>query len=85
MEMKDNVTKGAVYGAVAGIVIMAVWSWNMTAKALPDIIVTILYGLVMIPAYIADAIGIGDYWTLAIIIVIIWAMIGAVIGYLYDK
>ena len=84
IDMKDNTTKGAAYGAVVGLIIMALWSLQMSAKVLPDIITTMLYGLVMIPAYIMDAIGVGDYWALSAAIIIIWAIFGALVGYVYD-
>lgn len=84
IDMKDNTTKGAAYGAVVGLIIMALWSLQMSDKVLPDIITTMLYGLVMIPAYIMDAIGVGDYWALSAAIVIIWAIFGALVGYVYD-
>ena len=85
INMKDNTTKGATYGAVVGLIIMALWSLQMYDKVLPDIITTILYGLVLIPAYVMDAIGVGDYWALSASIIIMWAIFGALVGYMYDK
>jgi hypothetical protein len=100
MDMKDNVTKGAVYGIIICLILLVTPSIAIATEFAPLylIVVVVVYIAMLVPIGISNAFDIGiNGWldieigttfppTEFILIAIgIYAIGGAVIGYIYEK
>lgn len=100
MDMKDNVTKGAVYGVIICLILLVTPAIAMATEFAPLylIVVMLVYIAMLIPIGISNVSDIGiNGWldieigatfppTEFILVAIgIYAIGGAVIGYVYDR
>jgi cell division protein FtsW (lipid II flippase) len=96
MDMKDNVTKGAVYGIIICLILLVTPSIAIATEFAPLylIVVVVVYIAMLVP--IAFDIGINGWLDIEIgttfpptefilIAIGIYAIGGAVIGYIYEK
>lgn len=100
MDMKDNITKGAVYGVVICIILLVLPVIAIATKIAPLMyIVMVVVGITMlIPIGVTNTLfgfglpmlpsmGGGDAYSTEFIIVavVVYAIGGAIVGYIYDR